>query len=339
MRPARIPHAKRPHICENGSEVPNMNDSPFRTIEIIANPTAHNGRAAEAASWLRAHAVPAGRLNSTPARITLVETAHAGDACRIARTTSADVVVGLGGDGIAHEIAQGLMVRPRGERPVFGLLPFGNGNDYARTIGMPANDVAAAWRALDAAIVRPLDVGECNGTFVLQTASFGLDAAIALGTQDRRARTGITGTRLYLEEGFDQLAHHLVTRHATIALDDGAPFDFPLILGAVQIGRTYGGGFDICPAADAADGIFDICLAAGPVSAAQALFVFLRAKHGRHLGNRHITSMRARRVEIAFDQAPPCQVDGERLEGTRFTLAMHPRELDVLCGREQCASR
>ena len=49
MRPARIPRAKRPHICENGSEVPNMNDSPFRTVEIIANPTARNGEAAEAA--------------------------------------------------------------------------------------------------------------------------------------------------------------------------------------------------------------------------------------------------------------------------------------------------
>lgn len=310
-----------------------MNEHSFRTIEIVANPTAHNGRAAQAAAWLRERAVPAGRLGNAPARITVVDTAQPGDACRIARTTPADVVVGLGGDGIAHEIAQGLMARPRGERPTFGLLPFGNGNDYARTIGMPANDIEAAWRALDAAIARPLDVGACNEAYVLQTASFGLDAAIALGTQERRARTGVTGTRLYLEEGFDQLAHHLVTREATIALDGGEPFSFPLILGAVQIGRTYGGGFDICPAADPADGIFDICLAAGPATPAQALFVFLRAKNGRHLGNRHITSLRARRVEIAFSETPPCQVDGERLEGTRFALEVVPRALDVLCAQ------
>lgn len=315
-----------------------MNEFPSRTVEIIANPTARNGEAAEAARWLRARAVPAGRFGNAPARITVVDTACPGDACRIARTTAADVVVGLGGDGLAHEIAQGLMARPRDERPTFGLLPFGNGNDYARTIGMPANDVAAAWRALDGAIARPLDVGDCNGTYVLQTASFGLDAAIALGTQERRARTGAAGTRLYLEEGFDQLAHHLVTREVAITLDGGEPFAFPLILGAVQIGRTYGGGFDICPTADPADGVFDLCLARGPAGPLAALLVFLRAKRGHHLGSRHIVSLRARRVELAFDEAPPCQVDGERLEGSRFTLSMHPRALDVLCARG-CGAR
>lgn len=162
----------------------------------------------------------------------------------------------------------------------------------------------------------------------------GVKAAIALGTQERRKRTGLTGTRLFLKEGFDQLAHHLVTRTASITLDDDDTFDFPMILGAVQIGRTYGGGFDICPSADATDGLFDICLASGPASAAAALFVFLRAKNGHHLRSSHIHMMRAKYVRIEFNEEPPCQVDGERLNGTSFDIAMRPRSLSVLCAHE-----
>ena len=94
------------------------------SIQIIANPAAHNGEAAHAIEWLQTHAVPMNRFGSRQANITITRTERAGDASRIARTCSADIVIALGGDGIAHECAQGLMPRPQSERPVFGLLPF-----------------------------------------------------------------------------------------------------------------------------------------------------------------------------------------------------------------------
>ena len=53
-------------------------------------------------------------------------------------------MLALGGDGIIHEAANGLMQLPAGERPAFGIVPVGSGNDDARTLGMSARSVDAA---------------------------------------------------------------------------------------------------------------------------------------------------------------------------------------------------
>ena len=65
--------------------------------------------------------------------------------------------------------------------------------------------VSEAFPQLFTAVRRMADVGMCNGEYFMQTLSFGLDAAIALGTHERRERTGRQGTRLFLEEGVNQL--------------------------------------------------------------------------------------------------------------------------------------
>lgn len=90
-------------------------------------------------------------------------------------------------------------------------------------------------------------MGKCNDRWFLETLSFGLDAAIALDTVERRVRTGKTGTMLYLQSGIDQLLHHMDLRRYTAVLDGGEPVCGESYLFAVQIGQTYGGGFRICP--------------------------------------------------------------------------------------------
>ena len=133
---------------------------------------------------------------------------------------------------------------PRDQRPVLGLVPCGNGNDYARTLGMPfAFD--AAFAALSRAVPRAVDVGIVNGTPFMQTLSFGLDAAIALGTHERRVKTGHMGTRLFLEEGIEQLVFHRDEYPYELSIDGAASERSSMFLFAVQIGPTYGGGFDL----------------------------------------------------------------------------------------------
>ena len=83
--------------------------------------------------------------------------------------------------------------------------------------------------------------------------------------------------------------------------------------------------------ADPQDGIFDICYATGPLPRALALPVFLSAKEGKHVTNRHVTMGRARTVSIDFtDGAYPAQADGEALELRRAEIDLLPRALTVL---------
>ena len=55
------------------------------------------------------------------------------------------LIVGVGGDGTISEIAQGLEKK---DDLLLGVLPFGTGNDIARTLGIPLNDTHASAQIL-----------------------------------------------------------------------------------------------------------------------------------------------------------------------------------------------
>lgn len=304
-------------------------------IALIANPAAQNGRGAwsavEAASLLRA------RVGDEGFQLLLTERPRHATALAASLDPSVGTVVALGGDGLISEVAAGLMERPVDERPALGVIPVGSGNDYAASLGVPAS----IGRAIDCVLAgrtAVVDVGRVNGRYFVETLSFGLDAAIALDTVERRVRTGRTGTRLYLESAVDQLFRHLSIYDFTARLTGGdaaaaRTVSAAAYLLAVQIGPTYGGHFRICPGAELDDGLLDLCYATPHLGPWKALAVLLAAKGGRHTGNRHIHLDRASRLVLDFAEEPPGQIDGERIEGTHFEIDCIPRALTVIVGK------
>lgn len=304
-------------------------------IALIANPAAQNGRGAwaavEAASLLRA------RVGDEGFQLLLTERPRHATALAASLDPSVGTVVALGGDGLISEVAAGLMERPVDERPALGVIPVGSGNDYAASLGVPAS----IGRAIDCVLAgrtAVVDVGRVNGRYFVETLSFGLDAAIALDTVERRVRTGRTGTRLYLESAVDQLFRHLNIYDFTARLTGGdaaaaRTVSAAAYLLAVQIGPTYGGHFRICPGAELDDGLLDLCYATPHLGPWKALAVLLAAKGGRHTGNRHIHLDRASRLVLDFAEEPPGQIDGEKIEGTHFEIDCIPRALTVIVGK------
>ena len=304
-------------------------------IALIANPAAQNGRGAwaavEAASLLRA------RVGDEGFQLLLTERPRHATALAASLDPSVGTVVALGGDGLISEVAAGLMERPVDERPALGVIPVGSGNDYAASLGVPTS----IGRAIDCVLAgrtAVVDVGRVNGRYFVETLSFGLDAAIALETVERRVRTGRTGTRLYLESAVDQLFRHLNIYDFTARLTGGdaaaaRTVSAAAYLLAVQIGPTYGGHFRICPGAELDDGLLDLCYATPHLGPWKALAVLLAAKGGRHTGNRHIHLDRASRLVLDFAEEPPGQIDGERIEGTHFEIDCIPRALTVIVGK------
>ena len=304
-------------------------------IALIANPAAQNGRGAwaavEAASLLRA------RVGDEGFQLLLTERPRHATALAASLDPSVGTVVALGGDGLISEVAAGLMERPVDERPALGVIPVGSGNDYAASLGVPTS----IGRAIDCVLAgrtAVVDVGRVNGRYFVETLSFGLDAAIALDTVERRVHTGRTGTRLYLESAVDQLFRHLNIYDFTARLTGGdaaaaRTVSAAAYLLAVQIGPTYGGHFRICPGAELDDGLLDLCYATPHLGPWKALAVLLAAKGGRHTGNRHIHLDRASRLVLDFAEEPPGQIDGERIEGTHFEIDCIPRALTVIVGK------
>lgn len=295
-------------------------------ILLIANPAAQSGAGAAAADKAAANL----RAALGEDAVTVARTAGPRHACAIAEgARGAQTVVALGGDGLIHEVVNGLMTRPAGDRPQLGVIPVGSGNDYARTLGVPAK-VDRACGLLLSASPQPADIGCVNGSFFAETLSFGLDAAIALDTMERRKRTGRHGAALYMASGFDQLFHHLDQREYRLQLDDGPVMEGKSITFAVQMGPYYGGGFRICPDARLDDGLLDVCISHPPITPAGAAAIFLMAKGGNHTRLGRMELHQARKVHVEFDEMPAAQVDGERIEARTFDVEVLPAALRVL---------
>jgi YegS/Rv2252/BmrU family lipid kinase len=247
-----------------------------------------------------------------------------------------DTVVALGGDGLIHEVVNGLMAIDQRDRPRLGIIPMGSGNDFARTLGATFNDPDAAIAQILGGEELPLDLGWVSAdggdpTYFVETLSFGLDAAIALDTTDRRAQgTSQEGAGLFATSGIRLLAEAR-RGWSYQATFDGTPASGSTVIFAVQNGPTYGGGFRITPQADPTDGMLDVCLCTKVPGLPRALTLFGLARTGRHTRSSIIQIRRARSLSVSFDEkSVPCQVDGDRLDGSSFEVEAVPAALRVI---------
>lgn len=309
-----------------------MPHSPLGKTLVIANPAARSGAGEKGADFAEKFLQG---FSSATKGFEVVRTKAAGDAVGIAEGASGfDTVVALGGDGVIHEVVNGLMRVNRHERPQLGVIPMGSGNDYARTLGMKRNDVQGALAQLVRGEARPCELGRVNGTYFMQTLSFGLDAAIALDTTEKRAAgTDQEGEELFARSALRILAGAKKGFGVRASFDGEDPLELSTIIFAVQVGPTYGGGFRICPDADPADGALDICYNVNLPPTPVLLGLLGLARFGKHTASDVVRTRRARRIELAFEQEPPCQVDGEELRAKEFAIDVEPAALNVVFPR------
>lgn len=312
---------------------------------VIANPAAQSGRGREGAIEVE-RALKAGEAPVASWEMRL--TTRRDEATEIAAQASEyDTVLVLGGDGVIHEAVNGLMRLSESARPRLGVLPLGSGNDFARTLGVASrNKPAGALRELaDSGTERTFDLGfvssdtEPAGTWFMQTLSFGLDAAIALGSMETRKSSGTHGTRLFGALGLDVFTHNRDPFPYTATLwerEDAEPIKLAgeEVVFAVQVGPTYGGGFRICPQASPTDGLLDLCRSLRVPSVPHTLALFARARLGLHAGSPVLEFRTVSRMELTFtQQEPPCQADGEALRGIRYEIRSVSKALRVITGR------
>jgi diacylglycerol kinase (ATP) len=105
----------------------------------IVNPAAGGGRAARAIPDLQR------TIEKHQLEATVHVTNKAGEATILAQSLpSLEPIIVVGGDGTLHEVIRGLLDgHTRAERPI-GLIPLGTGDDFARGVGIPLNNLEAA---------------------------------------------------------------------------------------------------------------------------------------------------------------------------------------------------
>jgi diacylglycerol kinase (ATP) len=306
-----------------------------RTV-VVVNPRSQGGAAgrrwSELATTLRKHFAFEDAV-----------TRSVGDATRLTREalqSGAERVVALGGDGTVNEVVNGFFAdgAPIAPDAAFGLIPFGTGGDFRRTMQISTElDEAAVVIAADHR--RVIDVGRLDYTtadggaasrMFANICSFGIS-----GVVDRLVNKS--------KKRFGRLSFALATARATMSYtnqrvhlrfddDPASATDVTINTVAIANGRYFGGAMKIAPEAEVDDGLFDVvCL--GDFGKAEILWKGTRVYKGAHLGMDKVTSRRARIVDaepVNAGDAVEIDLDGENIGKlpARFTLV--PRALSMV---------
>ena len=301
---------------------------------IIVNPISGRGAGEKSIPAIRQH------LESLGLSYELVQTERPGHAIQLAQEAALSpdyaVVIGVGGDGTANEIINGLMqARQEGaDSTAMGMLAVGRGNDFAFGAGIPAG-LEAGFQVLTENYRKKIDIGRVTGGDYPQGRYFGNGVGIGFDAVvgfEALKMTRLTGFLSYIVAALKTI--FLYFKAPTVRIDyDGQVLELPALMVSIMNGRRMGGGFMMAPDASPADGLLDLCIAR-QVSRGRIFTLIPHFMKGDQATQESITTARARQVQVtAVAGALPAHADGETLcmAGERLDLELLPQQLELIC--------
>lgn len=258
---------------------------------------------------------------------------HAEELARQAVEEGAELVVAAGGDGTLNEVVNGLS--PGFDRARLGLLPLGTGNDFARSIGVPA-DVEGAMAVLREGRVRRIDVGRATvggkSRCFLNMAVGGFSGVVSEKASDAKE---LWGPLAYMRGALDALPE-LQAFETSIVLNGAERLRVATYNVVISNGRYVAAGIPVAPQAEVDDGLFEVMIAPATTIPNLALLV-PQVLLGQHLNSDLLLFRRATRIEIESDPPMAFNVDGELLGEESSVFEVQPRALEMIVGPDEPA--
>lgn len=287
---------------------------------VIVNPASGRGRGAKAEAGVRRAFASVG--------VTDIRTTSAkGDERTVALRAieeGAGTIVAVGGDGTWGNVANAIL--DSGADVRLALLAAGTGNDFAKTLGAPANDFEATARLVAEGSERLVDVGRVEGRYFLNVTGFGFDIAVL---EDIETIRWLKGDAVYLYSALRQLFGYggIDIDVASAARTRGTVKHLMLI---IANGKNFGGSFHIAPSASVTDGQLDaIAIAVAPPLRRMRLFG--AATKGTHVELAEVHTEQSPGFTLNFPAPPAYETDGEYNRASSATLEVScvPRALRV----------
>jgi len=329
---------------------------------LVANPTAHSGKAGDAIrvarALLEAAHVPHRFVATEPEGKTVERVREMID------DAGARVVIYMGGDGTFAEVAKGIFASRHASEVAMGMLPNGTDNDQGKSFGLSAGTGALEHNVavLVAGETVGCDVGrvviergakEVHRDLFFDSFSIGIGAAI-LGTRNRdRERVGrIPGLgavyRNHLVYAGAVLQRFFESYVVDIKFDvdaviDGTVTHFDSLLDVIiKNTKIFGGEWIFDPTTESDDGKFELVPVAGRRDLGTKLLGSLRRSPVgvddlQSLGFSHAAPVSGTRFDLRIHGAPlpAVQGDGEELPaGDRFRIDAVPRALRLIVPRD-----
>lgn len=239
------------------------------------------------------------------------------DAMEVAATQGrdADLIVCSGGDGTLNETICGMMLLDR--IPDLGYIPSGSTNDFASSLKIPKNMIAAAHLAVEGEPY-PVDIGNfCEDRHFVYIAAFGAFTEVSyLTPQDKK---NVLGHQAYMLESVKSLAtlksYRMRVESEEITLE--GDFIFGMVTNTISVG-----GFKGLVTQNVAlnDGEFEVLLIRTPrtpIDLSNIInYMFLKEEP-----NEYVHKFRTKALTIIPDEPVDWVLDGE-FGGTRMETSI-----------------
>ena len=252
-------------------------------------------------------------------------------------------IIAVGGDGIVHEVVNGLMrASDEGETIALGIIPLGKGNDFIKSLppALSPGETRDDWQQALPRILGDktmlVDVGKITGDvpvpghphpqYFVNGTDVGFGARVA-----KAVRTvPVTGLAAYLLAIMQVLADYNMP-HIKLTLDGSEVIELNTTLSAVTNGRCFGSAFWLTPQAEIDDGVFDVVIAKelGRVGILQIIPQLMK---GTHMNHPVVTFRHARHVLLESPAPMIIEADGELpfLEAHKLEIEILPKRLRVI---------
>ena len=311
---------------------------PGPRIVVVVNPRSQAGALGRKWSFIAA------QLRRELGAFEDVLTRGPGDATRLAREaldSGADTVVAIGGDGTINEVMNGFFEdgAPVKTKAALGILPFGTGGDFRKTIHL-SKELERSAQVLRNGHRKTIDVGRLDYTtargdtatrMFINIASFGISGLV--DEYVNKASTKFLGGLVSFAVATVRASVEYENQRVRLVFDGDEASGIERTINTVAVcnGRYFGGGMFVAPDAKLDDGKFDVVIL-GDLDTRDLVTGGYRLYTGTHLGlpkidHRFATTVEARPLG---SDAVRLDVDGETPGKLPATFTLVPGALDVV---------
>ncbi len=261
-------------------------------------------------------------------------------------------IVGVGGDGTHNALINGIMkfkeANPGAYIPSYSIIPFGTGNNIAKSFNMSPmenllfNEIRRAVISTVWGADYRLDLGKIGDRYFVDGFACGIDAGILKGRCRDKAFLQkfpviswmTRGYLVYLFNVIKNLFGYKSVR-GEIEVDGTGRYSGKILNIIINNTRIYAGEFDLTDTAYANDGKLDILISKGFPNYLKRYLLSHRhfPRKIRKLGSfgeNSVYHIKGKVFRINLDKPVPAQVDGEQIPDSKeFTIETLPSAITL----------